>query len=60
MSQARGMRQSRLTGGKILPIHDYRDGGMYRRKLLLGLVLLRLVVPPLQSGVVGSYPIRGV
>jgi hypothetical protein len=31
---------------------------MDRCGLLLGLVLFRLVVPPLQSGVVGLYPIR--
>jgi hypothetical protein len=28
--------------------------------LLLGLVLFRLVVPPLQPRVVGPYPVRGV
>jgi hypothetical protein len=28
--------------------------------LLLRIVLFRLVAPPLQSGVVGLYPIRGV
>jgi hypothetical protein len=29
-------------------------------KVLPGLVLFRLVVPPLQSGVVGPYPVRGI
>jgi hypothetical protein len=56
---AKGRRWSGLTGGKILPAHDYRDNGMYWHGILLGLVLFRLVVPPLQAGIVGPYPIRG-
>jgi hypothetical protein len=35
-------------------------GGMRWHELLPGLVLFRLVAPPLQPGVVGPYPIRGV
>jgi hypothetical protein len=42
------VRQTGLIGGKILPTHDSRDGGKDRCRLLLGPVLLRLVVPPLQ------------
>jgi hypothetical protein len=30
------------------------------RGLLSGLILFKSVVPPLQSGVVGSYPVWGV
>jgi hypothetical protein len=55
---SRGMRQTGLTGGKILPAHGFRDEGNCWCGLLLCLVLFRLVVLPLQSGVVESYLIR--
>jgi hypothetical protein len=35
-------------------------GGMCGQGLLLGLIRFKLVVPPLQSGVVGPYLVRGV
>jgi hypothetical protein len=54
-----GERQNGLTSGEILSAHDYRNGGRCWHVLLLGLVLFRLVAPPLQSGVVDSYPVRG-
>jgi hypothetical protein len=54
------MRQSGLTSDEILHVHVYRDGRTYWHGLLSGLVLFRSVVPPLQSGVVGPYPVRGV
>jgi hypothetical protein len=44
---------SELTGAKILPSHDYHNEGKQWCGLLPGLVLFRLVVPPIQSGVVG-------
>jgi hypothetical protein len=47
-----------LTGGEILPVRNHRDGRKDRCGLLSGLVLFRLVFPPLQLGVVGSYPIE--
>jgi hypothetical protein len=47
-------------GGKILPAHIYHNEKKQRRGLLSGLVLFRLVAPPLQPGLVGPYPIRGV
>jgi hypothetical protein len=56
----RGGRQNGLTGGKILHAHVYRNEEKRRCGLLPGLVLLRLVAPPLQLGVVGPYLIRGV
>jgi hypothetical protein len=46
-----------LTGGKILPTHGHLDREKDWFELLLGLVLFRLVVPPLQPGVVGTYPV---
>jgi hypothetical protein len=55
-----GKRWSGLTGGEILPAHDYQDGGMCWRGLLQSLALFSLVVPPLQVGVVGPYSVRGV
>jgi hypothetical protein len=48
------------TGGKILPAHVYRNEEERWFRLLLGSVLSRLVAPPIQPGVVGSYPVRGV
>jgi hypothetical protein len=47
-------------GGKILSVCGYRDGREYRYGLFLDLVLFRLVTPPLLSGVVVPYLIRGV
>jgi hypothetical protein len=35
-------------------------GGMRWHGLLLGLILFKLVVPPLQERVVGLYPVQGV
>jgi hypothetical protein len=54
-----GEMRSKLTGGEILSAHGYQDGGCWHG-LLPELVIFRLVVPPLQSGVVGSYRILGV
>jgi hypothetical protein len=56
----RGEGWNGLTGGKILPAHDYHNEGKRWCGLLSGLVLFRLVVLPLQPGVVGPYPVRGV
>jgi hypothetical protein len=56
----RGVTWSRLTCGEILLAHDYRDRGTYWCRLLMCLVLFRLVVPPLQPGVVGPYPLQDV
>jgi hypothetical protein len=55
-----GKQWSGLTGGEILPAHDYQDGGTCWRGLLQSLALFSLVVPPLQLGVMGPYPVRGV
>jgi hypothetical protein len=55
-----GMRRTELTGGEILPTHSYRDKGWYWCRLLPGLVLFRLVVHPLQPGVVGPYLIQSI
>jgi hypothetical protein len=41
----------------MLPVHACRRVEKWRRDLLSGLVLFRLVVPPLQPGVVGPYPV---
>jgi hypothetical protein len=46
-------------GDEILPIHCYCEGRKDQYKLFLGLVLFMLVAPPLLSGVVGPYPVRG-
>jgi hypothetical protein len=59
-SMSRGKRRSGLTSGEILPARDYRDGGAYWHRLLLGLILFRLVVPHLLSGVVVPYLVCGV
>jgi hypothetical protein len=40
--------------------HDYRFEGKRGCGLLPGLVLSRLVAPPLQLEVVGPYPVRDV
>jgi hypothetical protein len=50
-----GRSYNGLISGEILLADDYRDGG----GLLLDLALFRLVIPPLQSGVVGPYLVRG-
>jgi hypothetical protein len=49
----RGRRRNGQTGGEILHAHIYRNEGKRRCGLLPGLVLFRLVAPPLQLGVVG-------
>jgi hypothetical protein len=59
-SPGRGERRSGLTGDEILPAHDYHNTGKCLRGLLLGLVLFKLVAPPLQPRVVESYSIHGV
>jgi hypothetical protein len=48
---------SGLVGGKILTVRRYCDGREDQYALFPGLVLFRLVTPPLQPGVVGPYPI---
>jgi hypothetical protein len=47
-------------GGEILSTHVYHSGVKRMHGLLLGLILFRLVIPPLQSGVVGLCPVRDV
>jgi hypothetical protein len=47
------------TGGEILPTQGYHDGREDWYGLFLGLVLFRLVVPPLQQGVVRPYQVQG-
>jgi hypothetical protein len=54
-----GMRRTELTGGEIPSAHGYRDKEKYWCGLLSSLVLFRLVVFPLSTGVVESYPVRG-
>jgi hypothetical protein len=56
---SQGKRQFGLTGDEILPAHGYRDRKKYWCRLLLGLALFKLVVPPLQLEVMGPYPVRG-
>jgi hypothetical protein len=53
------MSQIGLTGGKILSVHGFQDGGKCWFGLLPGLVHFRLLVPPLQIGVGGEYPVWG-
>jgi hypothetical protein len=53
------IKQTGLAGGEILPACGYQDEGMDWCRLLGGLVFFRLVVSPLQPGVVVSYPARG-
>jgi hypothetical protein len=55
-----GGRQNGLTGGEILPGHDYRNEGKCWCGLLPGLIHFKLVTPPLQPGMVGSYHVWGV
>jgi hypothetical protein len=55
-----GERCNGLIGGKILSACGYHNEGKRWCRLLSGLVLFRLVAPPLQSGVVGPYLVLGV
>jgi hypothetical protein len=48
------------TGLEILHARVYHNEGKRRYGFLLGLVLCRLVDPPLQLGVVGPYLVWGV
>jgi hypothetical protein len=59
VSWARGMGQTGLTGGKFFPTHGFQGGGKCCCGSLLGLVIFRFVVPPLQLGVIGPYLIWG-
>jgi hypothetical protein len=52
-----GGRQVGQTGGEILSAHVYHNDEERWCRLLQGSVLFRLVAPPLQSRVVGPYPI---
>jgi hypothetical protein len=56
----RGGRRAKQTGGKILPAYIYRNKEERWCGLLPGSVLFRLVAPPLQPVLVGSYLVRGV
>jgi hypothetical protein len=47
------------AGGEILPVCGYHDQREDRYGLLSGQNIFRLVVPPLQTGVVGPYLVRG-
>jgi hypothetical protein len=47
------------TGDEILPIYCYCDGRVDHYRLFPGLVLFRLVAPPLHQGVVEPYLSRG-
>jgi hypothetical protein len=49
---------SAQMGGEILFVHSYRDGREDRYGSGMGLVLFRLVIPPLQLGGVGPYLAR--
>jgi hypothetical protein len=51
---------SGLTDGEILLARGRRDESKDRYGSGPDLVLFRLVVPPLQPGVVGSYPVWGI
>jgi hypothetical protein len=46
-------------GDEILHVHCYCDGREDQYRLFSGLVLFTLVVPPLQPGEVGPYPVWG-
>jgi hypothetical protein len=48
------------TGGEILFVCVHRAEREDRYGLFLGLVLFRLVIPPLQQGVVESYQVWSV
>jgi hypothetical protein len=47
------------VSGKILLARGYRDGRENRYRSGSGLVLFRLMVPPLQLEVMGPYLVRG-
>jgi hypothetical protein len=47
------------TGGEILHVHNYRDEREDPYRLFVGLILFRLVTPPLGIGVVGPYLVQG-
>jgi hypothetical protein len=55
-----GGRRVGHTGSEIPPVHIYRNEVERWCGLFLGLVLFRLVTPPLQTGVGGAYPVWGV
>jgi hypothetical protein len=55
-----GGRRVRQTDDEILPVHVYHNEEERWCGLLLGLVLFRLVAPPLPPGVVEPYLVRGV
>jgi hypothetical protein len=48
---------SGLAGGEILPAHGHQDGRKDWCGTVQVLVLFRLVVPPLQPGVVAPYTV---
>jgi hypothetical protein len=56
----RGGRRVAQTSGEILHAHIYRNEEQRQCGLFLGSILFRLVAPPLQPRVVGSYLVRGV
>jgi hypothetical protein len=53
------MRLTGLTGDEILTTRGYRYKGKDYCGLLPGLVLFRMVAPPLQPRVVGPYLLWG-
>jgi hypothetical protein len=55
-----GERQNGWTLGEILPTHDYCNRGVRWRGSIPRFSSSKLVVPPLQLGVVGPYPMWGV
>jgi hypothetical protein len=59
---SRGLRikWTELIGNEILPTHGCQDGGKGLVRIAPGSSFFRLVVSPLQSGVVGPYPVRGM
>jgi hypothetical protein len=57
---SQGRRRNGQTGGEILSSHVHHNEGKQMCGLLPGLVHFRMVVPPLQPGVVGPYPEWGV
>jgi hypothetical protein len=54
------IRLARLTCDEIMPAHGYRNGGSDWCGLLTDGIIFRFGVPPLQPGVVGSYPVQGM
>jgi hypothetical protein len=59
MCRAGGMRLTGLTGGEILPAYGYQGKGKDWCGLLLGLIIFRLVAPPVHPGLVGPYLVLG-